>query len=183
MEVSIVVSGIPASGKSTIGRELASHVGIPLVDKDDFLEAVFLERPVLSPDERRRASRRADELFMAGALESAPAVLVSHWRHPASLQKRSGTPTDWLVGLTEIVEVHCLCPPTLAATRFVERKRHLSHGDPTVVTDTLIGAFTAQAELGPLGFSAVVSVNTAVRSSVPDLIERIRAAAAGPGDA
>ena len=37
----VVVSGLPASGKSTVARTLAGALGLPLLDKDVFLEALF----------------------------------------------------------------------------------------------------------------------------------------------
>ena len=36
-----VVSGLPASGKTTLGRQLASALGLRLLDKDAVLEAFF----------------------------------------------------------------------------------------------------------------------------------------------
>jgi len=37
----IVVSGLPASGKSTLARRLAPALGLPLLDKDEILERLF----------------------------------------------------------------------------------------------------------------------------------------------
>ena len=36
----IVVSGPAASGKTTLGRRLGDALGLPMIDKDDLLEAL-----------------------------------------------------------------------------------------------------------------------------------------------
>ena len=43
-EFCIAITGLPGSGKSTIGKQAASLLGVPLLDKDDYLEALFEER-------------------------------------------------------------------------------------------------------------------------------------------
>ena len=37
----VVVSGLPASGKSTLSRRLATALSLPMLDKDDILEGLF----------------------------------------------------------------------------------------------------------------------------------------------
>jgi shikimate kinase len=37
----VVLSGLPGSGKSTIGREIAAALSLPLIDKDDILARLF----------------------------------------------------------------------------------------------------------------------------------------------
>ena len=37
----VAMSGLPASGKSTLARRLGPLLGIPVVDRDDLLEAPF----------------------------------------------------------------------------------------------------------------------------------------------
>jgi hypothetical protein len=37
----VVVSGLPASGKTTLARRLADGLGLPLLDKDDILDRLF----------------------------------------------------------------------------------------------------------------------------------------------
>jgi len=39
----IILTGLPASGKSTLGRAVAAALGLPMLDKDDILEALGLE--------------------------------------------------------------------------------------------------------------------------------------------
>jgi dephospho-CoA kinase len=37
----VVVSGLPGSGKTTLGRRLAPALDLPLIDKDDILNRLF----------------------------------------------------------------------------------------------------------------------------------------------
>ncbi|MCP4308409.1 MAG: AAA family ATPase [bacterium] len=155
----VVVSGLPASGKTTVARQIAPLLALPLVDKDDLLEASFRLVAEVSPTDRARLSRKADE-DLRQRLESEPrAVVVSHWRRP-ELSATSGTPTDWLRVLPELVEVHCLCGPETAAERFCNRDRHPAHGDRQKSPVAILNQFRALHQLGPLGVGPVVTVNT-----------------------
>jgi shikimate kinase len=90
LNVFVVITGLPGSGKSTLGVLLASALGLPLIDKDAFLEQLF---ELDHASSRHELSRRADELFRTAAESATGAVLVSWWRHPHSLAL-SGTPAE-----------------------------------------------------------------------------------------
>ena len=77
----VVVSGVPASGKSTLASRIAPLLGLELIDKDDYLESAFAGRTV-GLDERQRLSRQADHLMRKRVELSSGAVLVSHWQRP-----------------------------------------------------------------------------------------------------
>lgn len=156
----VVVTGLPASGKSTVGRAIAAGLSLPFLDKDEFLESLF---PVAGPhdvDDRQKLSRLADESFRSQALAGSGAVLASWWRHPCS-SVESGTPSDWLALLPgPLVEVHCLCDPVVAVERFLARKRHPGHLDGQRAYAQLLAQFREQSPLGPLGVGSLVEVNT-----------------------
>jgi predicted kinase len=40
-KVLIVINGLPATGKTTLGRQIADRFGIPIFSKDDFKETIF----------------------------------------------------------------------------------------------------------------------------------------------
>ena len=158
----VVLSGLPASGKTTLGRRLAPALGLPLFDKDDILSPLLAALEVSDPVTRHRLSRGADSVLHQLAAGSAGAVISSFWRRP-QLSETSGTPTDWLESLADsaVVEVFCQCPPQLAARRFSERGRHPGHGDTAKNTTDLIERFTAWTALGPLRTGrAVVTVDS-----------------------
>lgn len=169
----VVLSGLPGSGKSTLGALLAAALELPLLDKDAFLERLFDAEPGAS---RHHLSRQADAALRAAALPLKAAVLISWWRHPLS-SAPSGTPVDWLTGLRgELMEIHCACSPAVAFARFRSRARHLRHEDRARADDALLAQLEAQAEFGPLGLAPVVRVDAEAPFDVPAILGDIEAA-------
>ena len=118
----VVVSGLPASGKTTVGRAISPGLSLPLLDKDDILEALFDSLGCGDRDQRERLSRASDEVLLRLAGTSTAAVLVNWWNHdtaPARLHAISDS----------LVEVFCDCPVDVAAARFAARDRHPGHLD------------------------------------------------------
>lgn len=171
----IVVSGLPASGKSRLGAAIAPLLGLPLLDKDDFLEALYEHRGVGDAGWRARLSRESDGLFRAAATRAGAAVMVSFWRHAG--QSDGGTPSEWLRALPRpVLEVHCDCPARLALQRFRSRSRHPGHLDAARDRDGLRRTFAAYAARGPLGFGDTVRVDTSGPVDATALAARIRRA-------
>jgi hypothetical protein len=160
MERYVIVSGLPGSGKSTLARRLAPALGLPRLDKDDVLEALFDSLGVGDADWRTRLSRSADEVLRRLALQMNGAVLASWWRHPKAAGE-SGTPVEWLSSLPgKRVEVYCVCEPRIAAERFLGRTRHAGHLDGTKNREDLAAGFERLAAFGPLGVGPVVRAST-----------------------
>ncbi len=157
----VVVTGLPASGKTSLGRALSETLRLPFLDKDDILEALFNTVAVRSAEDRSRLSRAADAVFESVVLGSQGAVVTSFWRRPGH-SNESGTPTEWLSSLTSdvVVEVQCECDPNLAATRFANRTRHPSHLDSRVTEVELRASFAQLAQDGPVFDGTPVTVDT-----------------------
>ncbi|HSS79013.1 MAG TPA: AAA family ATPase [Thermoanaerobaculia bacterium] len=169
----VVVSGLPASGKTTLGKQLAHALDLPLLDKDDILEALYDGLGVGDAQWRNRLSRSADVAFQRLAGQTAGAVLASFWRHP-KVTGESGTPTGWILALPgKVVEVHCVCPPAVAAKRFSARKRHDGHLDQDKRRNELIADFERLAVLGPLGLGPLVSVDTEDAVDIDDILRQV----------
>jgi len=156
----VVISGLPASGKSTLARRLAPRLSLPVLDKDDILDELFESLGTGDANWRTTLSRSADDTFARRASELGAGLLVSWWRHPKSAAE-SGTPTTWLAALAPpVLEIHCVCPIELAATRFVTRTRHPGHRDATRRSDEVVEEFEHFARLGPLAFGPIAYADT-----------------------
>jgi hypothetical protein len=169
----IVVTGLPGSGKTTLGRAVAAELDRPLLDKDDFLEELMAGTP--DPlAHRQTLSRQADLLFIEAAERHPEAILVSFWRRP-ELSLTSGTPTTWLTASADPVELWCRCPAPVAVGRFVARRRHPGHGDDERSGADLIEQFEALECLGPLGIGPQITVDTTGDVDVTKVALQLRA--------
>lgn len=176
----IVVTGLPAGGKTTLGIRLAEQLGWPLLDKDAFLERLFEAEGIGDSAWRSSLSRRSDGLFRAAALALDRAVLVTHWRgahSPDHTLAPSGTPTDWLHdAFAEVIEIHAACSARTAAHRFCTRTRHPGHLDANRTPDRVRAWMETLAPAYPLGKGRVITVDT---EGVPDIDMVLGALAAG----
>lgn len=171
----VVISGLPASGKSTVGAALERSLRLPLFDKDSYLEALFESEGTSDITRRREFSKRADMQFQRAAEAKRTGILVSWWKHPAS-SIDSGTPAQWVAhsGLFAI-EVHCVCSPEIATSRFLTRVRHPGHNDSRWSRDSLLAMLQQQQTLGPLFPSANITVNTEHTLDAEQLANQVRA--------
>ena len=174
MKTGIVVTGLPASGKTSVARAVASELGFAFFDKDDFLEDLYDKHPVKTWEDRKRLSRKSDNLFQEAVQQHGSAVLVSHWR-PAGAQGESGTPTDWLLtAYDQLIEVCCLCPPQIAFERFIARNRHPGHFDKQRDPEELANRLKTWQHHYPLNIGILVQVRTDGEVDVNSLVEDIR---------
>src|SRR5688500_10233252 len=101
----VVVTGLPASGKSTVGACVAEALALPLLDKDQILEALLEALGVGDAQWRTRLSRAADDVLQRLAMCSQGAVIVSWWQHPLSVFASGASPA-WLRSLPgEVIEL------------------------------------------------------------------------------
>ena len=156
----VVFSGVPGSGKSTVARQLAPRLSLPVLDKDDFLDELFRERGTGDASWRTTLSREADARFVRTAWELPGACLVSWWRN-YKISETTGTPVEWLSTLrAPLIEVHCRCRIETAVDRFLARQRHPGHLDSTRTRTSLITQFGVFDAAGPVGCGPVLIVDT-----------------------
>lgn len=121
----VVVSGPPASGKSTLAPALASGLGLPLLAKDTIKEALLSVLPAVDVEASRRLGRGAVAAMLALAAESpVGAVLESNFYRSVAgpeLHRLNGT----------VLEVFCRCERSVAGERYRARaaSRQAGHFD------------------------------------------------------
>ncbi len=141
----VVVSGPPASGKSTLAPVVAERLALPLVAKDtikDALLSVLGAPDVEASRQLGRASVRA-MLAVAGA-SPVGAVLESNFSRTVATADLTALPGD-------VVELFCRCSADVAWSRYRVRAgtRHAGHFDHDRTQDELWNSEVAEPVAGP----------------------------------
>lgn len=121
----VVVNGPPGSGKTTLGDELASRLGLPFLSKDAIKEALMDQGEVPDVETSHRLGRMAMTSLLSEANASPRgAVLEANFKRSLALSELRRLPGH-------VVEVFCRCPRELSIARYRERRfgRHPGHFD------------------------------------------------------
>lgn len=169
----IVISGLPASGKTTLAHLLGVDLGFVVIDKDDFLEALLGSVQEFNAEFRHRCSRIADKQFEEAARAAGNVILVSHWQGPDE-HRESGTPSAWLREFESVIEIVCQCPVATAVQRFKNRNRHPGHGDNRSDPSLLLSWFEEDSLRGPLDLGPVIKVDTEALVDIKALAMKVR---------
>ena len=170
----VVVSGPPASGKSTLAPVLAREFSLPLLAKDTVKDALMSVLGLTRIEESRQMGRAAIAVLYALATTSPPGAVVE------SVFYR-GVARDELNRLPgPIVEVFCRCDRVTAERRYRERagSRHGGHFDEQRTSAELWNDENSEPVAG--GWP-VVEVDTTRFVDVARLTRRVRSAF-GPSD-
>ena len=165
----VVVSGPPASGKSTLAPVLARDLGLPLIAKDTIKDALMWTLPVPDVESSRQLGRAAVAAMLAVAAQSAiGAVLESNFHRSVAVDDLERLPG-------RVIEVFCRCDQAVAQHRYASRagSRHAGHFDGVRTTEELWNDDVAQPVAG--GWP-VLEVDTNQRVDVRDVLAFIRSA-------
>ncbi len=175
----IVVSGIPASGKTTLARSLGERLGMPLISKDTIKEALFDALGSGDLERSRELGRAAHAVMYALAAEQRPVILESFFW--------SGVAEPDLVGLgCPLIQVWCDCPVDVALARYrhrmIEGGRHPGH-HPEHQDDAAVAGW-ADVEARPLALPGpLIRVATGESVDLDAVVGEIRHAVATQTDA
>jgi thymidylate kinase len=150
----VVVSGLAASGKTSLAEPLAQALGLPLISKDAIKEALFEAVGYGGLSQSKTVSRAADAAMVRIAQDFEGAVLDNFWYGETVDELLAPLPRP-------IVEVFCRCDPEVAYERFRGRVRYPGHADPERNPDSVRAAFFTRAKKLPLRtLGPIVEVNT-----------------------
>ena len=125
--VVVVVQGPPAAGKTTVARELAALLHLPLVAKDTIKEALFDE--LGTGDLAWSARLGAATYLVLGALVEESAGTGASLVLEGNFVRGSELEAQLAALPTRIVQVHCSAPLELLLERYASRGRHPGHLD------------------------------------------------------
>jgi predicted kinase len=185
----LIVTGHPATGKTTLARKLAAALALPLVSKDMLKESLFDSLGWSDRDWSMRVGVAAIALLyrVAEATLAAgmPLVVESNFRPdfdtPRMLELRGRCPF-------RPVQLRCIASGEVMAERYVQRvvrgERHPGHCE--TLAETKVAALRALGQIEPLGLGGpLLTVDTTDLAALDmaSVLRWVRARAAAPGPA
>lgn len=168
----VVVSGPPASGKSTLAPAVAAGLGLPLLAKDTIKDAIMRMLPVPDIDASREMGRAAVAVMLAVAGESpVGAVLESNFFRSKAQAELAALPGP-------VVEVFCRCDRDVAAARYRARAgtRAAGHFDEQREQGELWNDEVSEPVAGPW---PLIEVDTSRPVEIAALLAAVEAAMIG----
>ncbi|MFE9137978.1 AAA family ATPase [Streptomyces sp. NPDC007355] len=138
-----VVSGPPATGKTTLARELAQHLGCPAILRDEIKQGMVMNHPGHNPD---------DDSLNIPALEAFFATITVLLRAGTTVVAEAAFQDRlWRPGLEPLAEIadlriiRCTTPASTITQRITDRARsdshRVAHGDKALLADMEAGVY------------------------------------------
>ncbi|MFF2194400.1 AAA family ATPase [Streptomyces sp. NPDC058157] len=139
-----VVSGPPATGKTTLARELAQHLGCPAILRDEIKQGMVMNHPDHDLNGDAPLNIPALEAFFAtiAVLLRAGSTVVAE----AAFQDRLWRPgLEPLTAFANLRIIRCTTPTSTIARRISDRVHHdshrVAHGDKALLADMEAGVY------------------------------------------
>jgi glucokinase len=172
MRSAVFVNGVPASGKSSVARALATETGWPLLGLDTIKEAFFHHLGTGGRAYNRTLGKASYEAIFALVAEFPVGshAIVDAWF--------GFQPVDVVAAyvekakLTKIVEVWCHAPPNTIGERYLSRvsARPLGHLGAEYVPELM--ALVSKAK--PLGAFPLIEVDTSQPVAIDKIADGVR---------
>ncbi len=165
----ILISGLPASGKTTVGKKLAEMLKLPLYGKDDFKEIMFdtIGWEDLNWSEKIGSASLEIMYELINIEAAAGKSLIAEGNFQVEKDKERFEKLQKKYSMV-VVEVMCEAPNDLLAKRFKERAergdRHPGHRDKENMQKFEDGIEAAHAK--PLNLGKLIKVETADFSKI-----------------
>lgn len=175
----IVVTGAPATGKTTIAEELADRLGVPIISKDTLKEALY--ETIGSGGDVEDAIERAALAILFSVVDSQLAAGVSVIAESNFDSSSDLAPFRELCGRRELelVQIHVRRDSEELLRAFAERaegdKRHPGHGDePEDVDEVRMRLERGDWDALDLPGETIEHDTSGGDQRVDDLVERLR---------
>ena len=121
MKFAVLVNGVPASGKSTVARQLAERTGWPLFALDTVKEALFAHLGTGDRAHNRRFGQASYQAIFAliGDCPEGSAAIIDAWFgfQPEEVLRAHLA----RAGVTDVAQLWCAAPPEVVGARYLAR--------------------------------------------------------------
>ena len=174
MKRAVLVNGVPASGKSTVARQIARATGWPLLTLDTIKEALFAHLGTGDRAHNRRFGQASYQAMfdLVGDFPDGATVIADAWFGFQPVEVLNGHIAR--AGIGKAAEVWCHAPPQVVAERYRARLARRPSGH--LGADYVPELIELSGRAGPAGNWPVVDVDTALTIDIAAVLAEVKAA-------
>ena len=167
----VIISGLPGTGKSQLGRRLSQHLGWPLLSKDVIKEALADSLGLGDEAWSSRLSRAAMEVLHQIARASITAILDANFKEERDSERLASLPGRKM-------QIFCHAPGEVLAQRLIARAaagRHPIHRDAMDPERMAAEVREAALRSTPLDIGVpLLSVDTSLPTDDAEILVRVQ---------
>jgi predicted kinase len=137
----VVVTGPPATGKTTLAQRLSRDLGLPLAAKDAIKERLYDTLGAGDREWSRRLGRATFELmfhWLAEELRAGRSIVAEANFTAAAVPRFAALPSH------RVLQLFCTAPRDVVVERYAARTRHHGHLDDVVLEELRAGRHEEQ---------------------------------------